>query len=1163
MTDAFLSDLSDAFASVRSEINEEGSEFDFRYSLMDHVFTDALGWTRQEGEGHVAFEEDRKDIICFDDSEPPFPAIVCETKRPSHDLDLADVDQLETYMAGVGSKYGVLTNGHEFRLYEYIRDDRELRSLDDFSIEAVAETDVEEMDAELRNSLGELEYLRRDRFVNFGDPEYFRNRTREVPVQHQPGTDDEGYDLFVDAVKQSLDELTAVLREFFKDYRGRGEDSYPRKFLETTFPDWKDWREYTGKSDDAKETFCRETAYIILNRALFARIAEDKEIVAESRLSGRKMAEELERDDERPYLDALMDTYDRIDDHYGDLYELGIFDWWWVSRDKRQRFDAEEERRQADLEDDLDYTLQSVIKRLTRFDFEYVNRDILGHVYEDYLPKKERKELGEYYTPLEVIQYMLDTADYKAGKGIGQEKILDPACGSGGFLTEACERLVQHYISKFGKENIHYLDAEEARTILNRVQENIYGIDINPFAVHITQINLLFRTIDLYDTVTEEDPNYTMDGFEIHVADTLTPTVLEKKKGSTDSQTEQLQIHQFEDYNGRAQAFIEDRNEVDHIKDEMEFDVVVANPPYVRTQNINGPKDEYAARYSSVDSKSFDIYVPFIERGLEWLTDEGRLSYICPNRLLTHEYGEEIRSKLAEEPITRLIDFTDVEVFDAATPYPCIFSLDREENVDRDVQCARFADEMEGVLEEIHGLDQWETPNEVDEYDLFTYPKEMMREDNQDEYLPSWKPMPLGDERPVFESIKDAGSRRLQQVADEVFVGIQTSANPVYLGFIEGEVEGEDGVVEFRAKGDDESQPIEKSILRRLLRGPEIDRWGVDWEGLWLVFPYNVEDGDAELMSEETLRGSYEKAWKFLEDHKEYLKDRDVQDDRWWAFGRRQNVDKMEPDKIMTNIMSSYSRFVADTEGEYYFLGGGNAGGYGIQLRDEFVSESEQHLYYVALLNSRILEFYHKLIAPIFGGKYYSYNKRYLEPHPVVLPDEAPEEEIRKIAGEIQSTRETITNLEYKTSDLRNYLSEYKCSSAVLDLAESINLSGDDYRQGPIRKDVDTESEIYQVVMKRGHELGFGDKRIRNFVYELLTAQNRRLTRSEVLNLKTPSRDDVLSLMEEYETDKERIGDLEAEFDQLRNEVDEIILRDVYDLNGEEKSTIDEFLEVW
>ena len=119
MADTSLGDLHEAVRAVDSEIRTGGSEFDFRYSLLDHLFTDALGWSRTEGSGHVTFEDDRKDVLCYDDSDPPFPVIVCETKRPSHELDLSDVDQLETYMTGVGSAdYGVLTNGRTFRIYE-------------------------------------------------------------------------------------------------------------------------------------------------------------------------------------------------------------------------------------------------------------------------------------------------------------------------------------------------------------------------------------------------------------------------------------------------------------------------------------------------------------------------------------------------------------------------------------------------------------------------------------------------------------------------------------------------------------------------------------------------------------------------------------------------------------------------------------------------------------------------------------------------------------------------------------------------------------------------------------------------------------------------------------------------------------------------------------
>lgn len=361
--------------------------------------------------------------------------------------------------------------------------------------------------------------------------------------------------------------------------------------------------------------------------------------------------------------------------------------------------------------------------------------------------------------------------------------------------------------------------------------------------------------------------------------------------------------------------------------------------------------------------------------------------------------------------------------------------------------------------------------------------------------------------------------------------------------------------------------PIESDILRRLLRGPEIDRWGVNWEGLWLVFPYEVASEGAEVMTEEALRSKLPHAFDFFKTHKSYLKDRSMQnEEQWWAFGRRQNVEKMEPNKIMTNIMSSYNRFVADTDGEYYFVGGGNAGGYGIQLREEYAPSSEDLFYYVALLNSQVLEFFHKHIAPIFGGKYYSYNKRYLEPHPIVLPGSAPKEAVERIAEAIQTKREKRTDLRYRTSDVRNYLEEYHRETTILDLVTSTSLDDDDYRQDPIRTNdkMNVSSErVYQVVMKRGHTLDFEKERVRDFVFELLKAQDKRLGRMEVLNLEVPTRDDVLALMEEYESDKARIEELEQEAEELQTELDDLILRDVYDLDDDDVAVVEEFLEVW
>jgi type I restriction-modification system DNA methylase subunit len=1165
MSATALEDLHNAFVTLRQEVRQEGSEFDLRYSLVDHLFTDALGWSRTVGEGHVNFEDERKDVLCYDDSDPPFPVIVCETKRPSHDLDLDDVEQLETYMNGVGSAdYGILTNGHEFRLYEYDGNNRAVSVVDNFDIDTIAETDFEDLSDGQQNAIAELEYLHRSRFVDLGDAEYFRETHQEVPVQYQPGTDDEGYELFLDAVKDSLNVLTDVLKRFFQNYRERPEDSYPRSFLDSTFPDWKDWREYTGKSDNAKDVFCRETAYIILNRALFARIAEDKEIVGQTRLSSRGMADALDRD-ERPYLEALMDTYDDIDNHYPDLYELGIFDWWWVSRDKRTGFDKKEKREQAELEDSLNHTLGTVLKRLNRFDFEYVNRDILGHVYEDYLPKKERKELGEYYTPIEVVQFMLDSVDYHPSNDIGQKQVLDPACGSGTFLTEVTERLIQHYVEKFGRTSVYRLNPDEARTVLERVEQNVYGVDINPFAAHITQINLLFRTIDLYDKVTEQNPNYTMDGFEIHVADTLTPTLREQESESSEADTVQSGLEQFKDYNGRAQAFLEDRNAVDQIKDQEKFDIVVANPPYVRIQNLSGMKDTYSSHYASA-IKNFDIYVPFIERGVNWLTDDGKLAYICPDRLVMADYAKAIRDQLVEEPITSLLDFKEADVFDVPTPYPCIVTIDREEPIeDNDISCARFAEKNDGVLDEINHLDEWKTPAEAEGYELFEYPQAKLAEDNNDT-LPIWKPMP-DDERKVFDKIETQCDARLEQVTDNVFQGIITGRDKLFVGEVVGEKD--DDIVLFDPPESGEPYRVEKDVLRRLLKGKEIERWKTDWSGLWVIFPYEVAAGDADVLAKDELQNRYPNAWNFFKEHESSLKSREggkwADKEQWWSFSRKQNIKKFNPDKIMVGVLRQEPSFVPDTDGRYYFVGGGTAGGYGIHLKDTVAQSDEDIFFFGGQMNSKLTEFYHKHISFIFNDKHYSYGQTFLEPLPVEQ-NSGHSNKVAHLAKEIRDTLERVTELSYKTSKITNYTMDYGDESTILDLSDSIDLDDDDYRQDPIRTNDKMEinsEKVYQVVMKRNHTIGFKNEAIRNFVFELLKTQDKRLGRMEILNMDVPTRNDVQTLMDEYESDKIRITELEEEAEELQSQLDDIILRDVYDLDDNDVEIVDEFLEVW
>lgn len=84
-------------------------------------------------------------------------------------------------------------------------------------------------------------------------------------------------------------------------------------------------------------------------------------------------------------------------------------------------------------------------------------------------------------------------------------------------------------------------------------------------------------------------------------------------------------------------------------------------------------------------------------------------------------------------------------MFDVPTPYPCIITVDQEERVeDNYVRCARFAEKNDGALDSISHLEEWQTPDTAEGYELFTYPQSQLAEDNKGT-PPVWKPMPEAD----------------------------------------------------------------------------------------------------------------------------------------------------------------------------------------------------------------------------------------------------------------------------------------------------------------------------------------------------------------------------------------------------------------------------------
>jgi hypothetical protein len=108
------------------------------------------------------------------------------------------------------------------------------------------------------------------------------------------------------------------------------------------------------------------------------------------------------------------------------------------------------------------------------------------------------------------------------------------------------------------------------------------------------------------------------------------------------------------------------------------------------------------------------------------------------------------------------------------------------------------------------------------------------------------------------------------------------------------------------------------------------------------------------------MKSRYPNIWSYLLECRPKLLKRDEGKLKyeWYAFGRSQNLTMFCKNKIMTTVLSGFNSFTLDDEGIFYFVGGGNAGVYGIQLEDE-----SEYKYILGLLNSKLLNWHDKLVA--------------------------------------------------------------------------------------------------------------------------------------------------------------------------------------------------------
>ena len=1132
----FISNILEAFGKIKAEIDKKGGEFDFRYSLADYLLKEVLGWTRDEGKGHFKIERERKDVICYDDSAPPLPVLIVETVSPNEE-SASHIGKLEGYLKEIGRvRYGILTNGRNLSVYEYERDKKgeRIKKRLELNVDEIVHKDIADLTDEEKRDIFQLRIFVKDRFVKFGDVDYFKTYRNDIPLNYKLG-----YDLFIEGLRKSLEELNGVFTQFFGAYEKKAHISEKR--LREAFENWKQTR--VGGEAEPKETFCKETAYILLNRILFTRICEDKGYIPR-KISREALAVFYEdhRGLPTPYLKALEDAFEIAEREYERIYQVKIFDWWRMEKAEKYTLNGEEKNKQEDLERELNYTIRNVLKRFTHFDFKTVNSDILGHVYEDYLSKEERKKLGEYYTPPEVVRYILDSVGYTPEEDIEGKKLLDPACGSGTFLVEATKRLVGRYLSKIHKRWAIGLAPEEASMVLESIRDSIYGLDINVFACHIAEMNLFFQTIDLYENIKTKYPEETFKGFNVFCTDSLLPA--ERK---------------LEDFiDARVKPFLNDQKRIAGIKD-MKFDFVIGNPPYVRVQRLEKEQKEHYERYYQTPKANYDIYIIFIERGVKWLENNGKLGYITSDQYALTNYGEKLRKFIAENyKIEQFIDFADTGVFRDVTNYPSIIVIkktDSEKDIKSNfVKCVRVRQPRDDLLKDIQrNFYKKEYFNEY--YDLFEFP--------QADLSDIWNFMPQKEER-VFKKIEENADCKFKEICERIFQGLVSSADAVYLVKLIEKINGT--FAKIKPIKSEQEYVIENEILKPLLKGEDVRRWNIVWKDLWVLFPYKIVSGDAILYSEDEMKSDFPKTWQYFLDHEKVLKGREggklKNKKDWYAYGRKQNLHRFEQKKILVQVLANRNSFTLDRDGIYYFMGAGGSNAYGILLIDEY-DTAEDYLYFLGLLNSSVLEFYIKEISPLYSGKYYIYNRQYLEKLPIKIPRTAEKEDID---CEVVSMVERILKLHKELRKLGDRISGFSDSYItgklypLLNVMEGQELSRESYSSSRLRIEVeDVEGKtIYKILLVKKDYIAFKAESSARFLLEVLK-RKKRIIKNDLLRMQVPSDTDAERIMREYEDDLERIEGLKREIADLDKSIDEQVY-ELYGLDEGDRKVIESYI---
>jgi len=460
----------------------------------------------------------------------------------------------------------------------------------------------------------------------------------------------------------------------------------------------------------------------------------------------------------------------------------------------------------------------------------------LIRIFEFIISPQEKVVTGAVYTPSNIRKYIVEQCLSNVTE-FRNMKICDPACGCAGFLYTAAQ----------------IIRKKTSKTYAEIFSQNIFGLDIQDYS--ITRSKLLLTLLAL-------------------------------------SEGEEVSDFEFNLFHGNALDFDWSAN----ISEFSGFQVIVGNPPYVCSRNMDNKTLILLDRWSVTKSGHPDLYIPFFQIGYENLIEGGVLGLITVNTFIKSINGRALRNYFSSNEIKiKIINFGGEQIFRGKNTYTCLCFLQKTKG---GISYKRIKSS------ELHNLNH---------NSFFHY--EYSELNNQD----GWNLVNSYNKNNFINRIESTGTpfKDLYTTRN----GIATLRNDIYK-FVP---DREDSKYYFINKFDNEYK-IEKNICRKIVNANKIKcERDLILNEEKIIFPYTQQNDELIILPEDEFLVNYPFAYKYLEEFKKELYDRDkgkaYKYEKWYAYGRRQSMD-IYAYKLFFPHICERPRFIISRDKDLLFYNG-------------------------------------------------------------------------------------------------------------------------------------------------------------------------------------------------------------------------------------------------